>query len=161
MGLQFDGSETVSLYFAYGSNLSPRALVTRCPGGRMVGAAQLAGRRLGFTRVSRAWGGGVADLISDPRSSVWGALFELSEDDLERLDAYEGAPSAYSRERVTVIRPDGRAEKAWCYFVARKEPETLPSFRYWKAVVDGAREVGLPSEYVAQLESLPHAWTDD
>lgn len=144
-------------YFAYGSNVSPSVLRTRCAGSTFVGIAHLDGYRMAFTRRSAGWGGGVADLLPDPARSVWGSVFKLTPDDLNRLDVYEGAPRAYERKLVRVVDPSGLVTEAWCYFVRTKGPECVPSHRYWKTIVDGAQEAGLPADYVAYLESLPHA----
>ena len=146
----------MSLYFAYGSNLSPGRLATRCPSARFVGTGRLDGFRLAFARLSKRWGGAVADLLPDRASKVWGSVFDLSDEDLHELDAYEGVPLAYYRKRIAVVGTDGRPVDAWCYFVSSKEPESLPSTRYWNAIVQGAVEVGLPGDYIAFLRACPH-----
>ena len=142
--------------FAYGSNLASDRMATRCPGCRLVGVGYVNGFRLAFTRESLHWAGAVADLQLSPHASVWGAVFEVTDTDLKRLDAFEGVPTAYHRQKLPVHRADGSIVEAWTYLVTEPGPETLPSFRYWKALVDGGTAVGLPDEYLAFLRSLPH-----
>ena len=80
------------LYFAYGSNLSRSQMATRCPGSSPLGAAVLQKYRLDFTTESGMWGGGVADVVEDDGNSVWGLLYSVTDDDLDRLDYYEATP---------------------------------------------------------------------
>jgi gamma-glutamylcyclotransferase len=147
----------VTLYFAYGSNLCEALLKSRCPSAQRVGIARIDGHRIGFTRMSARQGGGVADLMPEAGSQVWGALFDLAESDLDSLDEYEGVPTAYCRKLRTVERPDETLAAAWVYTVTSKGlAETTPSLRYWRLIVQGAKEALLPPEYIAFLESLPH-----
>ena len=143
-------------YFAYGSNLGVSQLHRRCPRARQVGVAELRGHRIGFTRISRSRGGGVADLVPEAGASVWGALFDLQDDGFGALDEYEGVPTAYRREVWEFTKLDRSTVRAWVYVVAAKRPDVLPSYQYWKVIVEGAREAGLPAEYVGLLEALPH-----
>src|SRR5438874_2429090 len=96
------------LYFAYGSNMDTDYLKTR-RGLEAIGnplfTAELASFGLAFTRYSRLQNGGVADIVADTGKTVWGAVFELTDDQLNALDALEGAkadPPAYRRRTVTV-----------------------------------------------------------
>lgn len=148
-----------NLYFAYGSNMGQTALRReRCPNARQVGIGKIAGYRIGFTRHSERRGGGVADLVEAAGSAVWGAIFDLSVDGFGALDRAEGvAIAAYARNIWKCVRVDGSSVSAWTYVVVDKEPEILPSYRYWKLLVDGAKEAGLPLEYLAGLEAQAHA----
>ena len=142
----------MTLYFAYGSNLSESEMRAACPGHRFLGPARLHGRRLEFRRRSRRWGGGAADIASAPGESVWGALYELPDGALDALDAREGAGFAYRRIEVEVER-GGEPVAAVAYEVAVKEPAELPpTAAYAAALIGGARERALPEAYVAALE---------
>jgi gamma-glutamylcyclotransferase (GGCT)/AIG2-like uncharacterized protein YtfP len=134
------------LYFAYGSNMARGAM----PEARLVGPARIDGYRLALTRRSIRWQAGVLDIVAAPGESVWGALFELDGADLERLDAKEGAGFAY--RRIEVDLEDGR--RATAYEVIDKEPvEVPPAPEYSALVLAGARECGLPDDWVGELES--------
>jgi gamma-glutamylcyclotransferase len=150
-------SPGVTTYFAYGSNLGASVLRTRCPRARQVGIASIVGYRIGFPRKSVYRGGGVADLVPAPGSLVWGALFDLGYDGFDALDEYEGVPDAYNREVQVFRRPDGSTVSAWVYLVVAKGIETSPSRRYWRIIVDGAKEAGLPDDYVKILEAIRYA----
>ena len=43
------------LYFAYGSNLDPEQMASRCPSARVAFLARLADHRLDFTYFSTRW----------------------------------------------------------------------------------------------------------
>ncbi len=154
-----DAGKANRLYFAYGSNLGQSILRRdRCPHAVQVGIARIDGFRLGFTRYSKKRGGGVADIVSAPGAVVWGALFDLTCDGFDGLDEAEGVPlSSYARDLWTVTRNDGVTLSAWTYVVVNKKPEVPPSQRYWKLLVEGAMEAGLPPEYVNQLEAIEYA----
>ena len=90
-------------YFAYGSNIDENRMQERCPKSRLVGKARLEGYKISFSRYSGKWNGGVADIIEAENSHVWGILYEITEDDLARLDKFEGHPNIYIRKKVIVI----------------------------------------------------------
>lgn len=157
------------LYFAYGSNLDPVQMSSRCTGSRTVGLAALHDHRLAFPLHSDAWGGGVAGVQPAHGAVVWGELYDLTADDLAALDGYEGfrgsgdQHNVYDRDQVTVdlVRPDDgsfpRRVRAWTY-VPRPANPTPPSRRYLDTILRGARHHRLPEEYIealAKVETLP------
>jgi len=154
------------LYFAYGSNLDPEQMRSRCPEHRVVGMAALHDYRLTFPRYSPRWEGGVASVQPGHGETVWGMVFDLTAADLGQLDEYEGflgegnQHNVYDREHVTVelARPDDgsvpRRVRAWTY-IARPSNPSPPSRRYLEALVRGARHHRLHEEYVAKLGGLP------
>jgi gamma-glutamylcyclotransferase len=140
-----------SLLFAYGSNLASSEMEAWCPEARFAGVARLLGHRLALLRRSIRWGGGAVDIVPAPGEEVWGALYELPNGALDRLDAKEGEGWAYRRTDVEVEH-DGRRLAAAAYEVIEKEPDEVPATPEYVAVIlQGARERGLPEEYVARL----------
>lgn len=99
-------------------------------------------------------GTGVADVVADPRGSVWGALYELAEEDLESLDRKEGAGWAYERRDVWVYVDDGSPHDAVAYVVVTKSPSAIPpSSDYAQQLIEAALERGLPDDYVGLLRT--------
>lgn len=147
-------------YFAYGSNLDPEQMQRRCPGHRVIGAGFLPGHRLKFQGQGEDWGGAVATVVPDTRDTVWGVVFELSEEDLRRLDEYEGCrgdadpTGLYVRRDFDVRLADGGAVRATAY-VMRRRLEGKPSKMYLDAITRGARSHGLPTDYVDRLAAHP------
>jgi gamma-glutamylcyclotransferase (GGCT)/AIG2-like uncharacterized protein YtfP len=132
------------------------AMELACPGHRFLGRAELRDHRLAFTRRSQRTGTGVADVLASPGASVWGALYELDEAHLAALDEKEGNGWAYERKAVRVLGPAGHsAGEALAYVVIRPEPDHVPpSAEYLQALLDGARERGLPGAYTAMLHAI-------
>ena len=139
-------------YFAYGSNMSDAVMSARCPGHRFLGPARLPDHRLAFTRRSIRSGTGVADIVAEPGTDVWGALYELDDPSMAELDRKEGSGWAYERAWVTVYRDGDSPEEAVTYRVMEPESsEVQPSPEYLEGLIQSARERELPDEYVESL----------
>jgi gamma-glutamylcyclotransferase (GGCT)/AIG2-like uncharacterized protein YtfP len=146
-------------YFAYGANMSAAVMDATGIAHRFIGAASLPAHRFAFMRRSVRTGTGVADIIADPRAEVWGALYELTDEQIMPLDEKEGRGRWYEREEVLVRTPDGRSRRAMAYVVIRKEPvEIRPSLAYLSGLLNGARERSLPSDYIIGLEAMIPRW---
>ncbi len=143
-----------NVYFAYGSNLTQRQLLRRCPGSSVICRARLPGYRLAFTRYSTKRKGGVADVVAEPGSEVWGVLYDIDDAGMEALDTFEGVPRAYRHETVTVLN-DGGAEVAAEVYIANKTGEFAPSRAYLDLIVVGGREHGLPEDYISAVDAVP------
>jgi gamma-glutamylcyclotransferase (GGCT)/AIG2-like uncharacterized protein YtfP len=152
-----ESAVTAPLYFAYGSNLGATQMARRCAGASFFEIGRVTGHRLGFTRESRNWGGGVADLVVDRVSEVWGALYQVTPLHLAALDRAEGvAIGAYERASVAVQTANGQVLEAITYVVVTKLHGLQPSRRYWLAICQGARERSLPTAYVSALERIAY-----
>jgi hypothetical protein len=154
------------LYFAFGSNLDPDQIAERCPHHRVVGLAALRDHRLGFPLFSNSWGGGVASVQLHHGDAVWGIVYDLTDDDLEALDGFEGFRASgnqhnvHDRTTVTVDleRPDDGSipRRVRCEtYIARPSNPSPPSRRYLDTIVKGARHHRLPEEYIAAISVLP------
>lgn len=149
-------------YFAYGSNMAGPVMQAACAEHRFLGPARLPGYRFAFMRRSVRTGAGVADILPDPESCVWGALYELQRDRLGALDRKETLGSAYEHLDVVVLTDDEASHGAMAYSVIAKEPvEVRPSLAYVEGLMQGARERSLPEDYLASLQSLVLDWDLD
>jgi gamma-glutamylcyclotransferase len=146
-------------YFAYGSNMAGPVMDAACAEHRFLGPARLPGYRFAFMRCSVRTGTGVADILPDPESSVWGALYELERDRLGPLDRKETLGSAYEHLDAIVLTGDGASHSAMAYSVIAKETvEVRPSLAYVEGLIQGARERSLPKDYLASLQALMLDW---
>src|SRR5688572_20444348 len=145
------------LYFAYGSNMRSSRIraADRCPRAEFVCVAKLTGHKLAFTRKSKE-GHGVADAVPAKRAVVWGVVWRLTREDVDRLDRREGAKAAspkYIRRAVSVHGFDNSQEMTCeSYFVKedQREEQEVPSTKtYVGYLLDGAREHKLPRHYIA------------
>jgi len=142
-------------YFAYGSNMAPNVMARLCPEHRFLGVARLDGYRIAFTRRSVRTGTGVADIVAEAGSTVWGVLYEIGEGDVAILDRKEGHGWAYVREPFTVRLESGAEQQAVAYTVRTKESSPVrPSRAYVGSLVNAARERELLASYIRHLEAM-------
>jgi gamma-glutamylcyclotransferase len=127
-------------YFAYGSNLNKQRMLQRCPGAKFKYQAILPNYRLIFTGWAREWKGGTASIKPVRGEKVVGAIYEISEADLRRLDRYEDYPATYDRINVLVLKDDGSAIKAITYIKRRQSDETKPSPEYLALIRQGYKD---------------------
>ncbi|MFC1892941.1 gamma-glutamylcyclotransferase family protein [Chloroflexota bacterium] len=130
-------------YFAYGSNLDKRQMRERCPESKPKFAAHLPNYKLIFVGWSRQWRGGVASIRHFRGERVLGAVYEVTDKDLKRLDKFEGYPIDYNRLNVIVFSEDGDAIEAITYIKVRQSEETPPSEGYLAVLQQGYRDWGI------------------
>ncbi|MBS6538142.1 MAG: gamma-glutamylcyclotransferase [Subdoligranulum variabile] len=87
-------------YFAYGSNLNFEQMTYRCPEATAVGTAKLEGYELAFRR-------GYLTILPKEGASVEGLIWSVTDHDESQLDCYEGYPTFYDKETLTVTDADG------------------------------------------------------
>jgi hypothetical protein len=145
---QTKATET-TLHFAYGSNMSTSRLEKRIGSVRAAGIGKLADHEIRFDKRSDD-GSGKTDFVPAAGGEVWGVLFELTSSQLKTLRGFE---TGY----VEVALPIqiGNAEKTASVFQATKTVIGLrPTPKYLGYLISGAREHGLPANYVAMLEKI-------
>ena len=130
-------------YFAYGPNLNRKQMLERCPDSKPRFFATLHNYKLVFVGWSRQWRGGIVSIKSFRGERVLGAVYEISEADLRRLDKYEGYPNNYNRIKVTVFSEDGEAIEAVTYIKSGQLEETPPSKEYLAVIQQGYRDWGI------------------
>jgi len=132
------------LYFAYGSNLDPEQMQWRCPDALAIGAARL------DDWAWRIGGRGYATVSPSIGSQVWGAFWNLSDEDLHTLDRYEGvAGGLYRREPIIVIANDQPIETL--IYIENYNDVGLPSPDYLDRIIAGAKWFGLPGAWINEL----------
>lgn len=144
-------------YFAYGSNMNLAQMNQRCSSPKVLGIARLPGHKVEFYGYSTTWDGARETVIADPQAEVWGVLYELQAFDWEALDRYQDArfdgTGQYFHYPVEVIdREQGRI-KAMIYKKDILNEAKTPSAEYLDFIVQGAKEQGLPKEYIALLQN--------
>ena len=114
----------------------------RCPSSELISTGSLPNYRLTFNKFSSGWSGGVADVIQDQDSKVWGLVFKISDTDLERLDRYEGyhkdQTSLYERCKAIIDTPNGQIYDVWVYTVVEKQKFVQPTSEYLQIIKDAA-----------------------
>ena len=130
-------------YFAYASNLNRKQMLERCPDSKALLVATLPNYKLVFAGWSRQWRGGYATSKLSRGDKIFGAIYEVSERDLRRLDKYEGCPGNYDRMSVTVFGENGKPIEAVIYIKSGRLEETQPSKEYLAVIQQGYRDWGI------------------
>lgn len=148
----------MSLYFAFGSNMDITQMMSRCPGGKSVGAGVLLGHELAFPHFSQKRRCAVAGYQPAPRKSVWGVVYDATDADLAHLDNFEGFDPArdrglnsYNRVQVDIVY-HGKTLDCMTYQATPHEAPGLTSRHYLGQLISGARHHRLPADYVAFLQ---------
>ncbi len=142
---------------AYGSNLLLARMHGRAPSAEPVTTVRLPGYALRFHKRGRD-GSGKADAFFTGRGQdvVCGVVYELSPADKAALDLAEGLGRDYFEHPVELTGGDGTGFHASVYTASPSmiDGRLVPFSWYKEMVVSGAREHGLPAQYVAALESV-------
>jgi cation transport regulator ChaC len=134
----------MTLYFAYGSNMSRALMRKHCPAAKEAGTALLPGYRFVITS------DGYASIVLAPGETVHGVLWRLTPRDVSALNAYESLDSGLYSKTTMPVDADGRRIAAMVY-VGRSAAEGRPKPGYLDVVLAAARDWGLPEPYVRSL----------
>ena len=150
--------DSVNLYAAFASNLDPNQMAERCPYSPLRGTGWIVGWRLTFGGEELGWEGAMATIVedaTDPENQVFVALYDVSPQDVERLDEWEWLDQGiYRKIHVRVQTLDGE-RLAWVYVLNAYEGG-LPSARYLGILAEAAEAAGAPDDYVAALRARPY-----
>lgn len=132
-------------YLAYGANMDERHMRDRVPHATALGPARLDGFSLEFSVYSTEWEGGAANLEPDPSAHVWGVLWDVPDEELGGLEAFQGHPTYFRREEV-VVGVGSRRVTAWTFRVGHQQGFVRPTDRYLAHLYSAIRTRGLPPE---------------
>jgi gamma-glutamylcyclotransferase len=140
-------------YFAYGSNLLKKQMQQRAVEMREPHVCRLADYRFAFNK--RKGNGPIyANIVKQPGAVVWGVVYRCSATAMRKLDAYEGvATGDYHRQSVDVVDQSGATIHAVAY-VANENCVCLegrPDDEYLGRIVEGAKQHGLPADYIKTI----------
>jgi hypothetical protein len=144
------------LYFAYGSNMSTARLAGRAPSASPSGIGYLYGHKLAFHKIGSKDGSGKCDAsrTGNPADFLAGVLFRVEPSDRLSLDIHESRGNGYEVRNVTIETASGDDVQAFLYYATNIDPMLRPYHWYKEHVVSGAREHGLPYEYIDRIVSF-------
>lgn len=148
-------------YFAYGSNMLTERLKSRVSSASNPTSFELSGYQLRFHKKSIDCSGKCSIVkTSSSADVVHGVLFDISDDQEGDLDRAEGVGSGYFRDDIQLSAEDPTATA----FVYIAEPRAIdealiPYSWYYELVMTGAKQHGLPKDYIAGLRAIP--FTED
>lgn len=144
-------------YFAYGSNMSLARLRARVPSAEKIGSFILAGHSLRFHKRGRD-GSGKCDafVTNSAEDIIVGVLFTIDADEKAHLDRIEGLGCGYENKWVCVSDGGGLEYEAATYYASSVDGTLKPYSWYKHHVLVGARESGLPVDYIHAIERVEH-----
>lgn len=135
-------------YIAYGSNLNIRQMKMRCPSARIIGTSEIPNYELLFKGSKTG-----SYLTVEPKegSAVPVAVWEVTEKDELALDRYEGFPTFYYKEEMTLpikgIRTGKvRQRRVFVYIMHEDRPIGTPSVYYLRTCLEGYDDFGFDSK---------------
>lgn len=141
------------LYFTYGSFMDIDNLRKHTPSAEFVCKALIPNWEVQFNYYSKNYMGGCTGIEPALNKLVRGAVYEIPPDEMEHLDTVEGVPNGtYYRHPLMVVSEAGEPMLAHVYRTTNPRGPFKPTKRYLKYMVDGAKALGLPQEYVAWFE---------
>jgi len=154
------------LYFGYGSNLNKSDLDAWCKKKGYTPIWILSGRlailkdyKIDFNYYSFERQGGTANIMEAKGEQVEGVVYELLQEDLDKIAEKEGAPKYYNEIRITVGLIDESQLGNVITFKVVKERETTefqqPTRKYLQIIIDGARKNGLSQGWIDKLRRIP------
>jgi len=144
----------VPLYAAYGSNMDPAQMRSRCPHSPFARTGWIPDWRLTFGGEDLGWEGALATLAEEPGAAVFVGLYDITPYDRISLDKWECADTGLYRTitlRVSTLEGD---VLAWTYVLNGYEGG-LPSARYLGLIAEAAEKAGAPEDYVRDLRDRP------
>lgn len=149
-------------YFAYGSNMSSTRLRERVPSAERVGMFSLKEHNLAFHKISND-GSGKCDAFftGNMEDNVFGALFEISENEKSNLDKAEGLGYGYDEKHVQVEDEQGNIFEAITYVASNIDDSLVPYSWYLNHVILGAQETGVPDSYLEMIRAVASSEDSD
>ena len=139
--------------------MSTPRLTDRVPSARAVAVARLHKHKLKFHKKSKDDSGKCdAECTNEEKDVVYGVVFEIAASEKPELDRKEGLKNGYDEKCVLIYTQDGEELNAVTYYATSIDPKLKPYEWYKEHVVRGAREHGLPAEYIntiSAVETLP------
>lgn len=146
------------LYFGYGSNMPQARIKSRCPSAEFVGVGRLEGWALKWNKSSKD-GSAKCNIEKVAGEVVYGAVYRILKAEEADLDRHEGVGTGQYKRQSLEIAMNGEEKGAQVYI--GKKPwkgeagELKPYDWYRDHVLNGARERGLPRDYIKKaIESV-------
>ena len=144
------------LYFAYTALISPDRMSEAAPSAEFRFIAHLPEAELVFPIFDEDLGGGLPSVRPMGGQSVWGAVFEIPDDQAAGLDRAEQLEGRTPCGGFTAVDRQGVRYQVRTHTAPSSSPKPdrrhPPSAGYMAVVVEGARRWGLPAGWVAGLE---------
>ncbi len=137
-------------YIAYGSNLNIRQMRMRCPSARIIGTSEIPDYELIFKGSKTG-----SYLTIEPKKGSWVpvAAWEVSAEDEQALDRYEGFPTFYYKKEMLLpikgIRSGKiRRRNTFVYIMHEDRVLGVPSNFYMQTCLSGYKSFGFDPKFL-------------
>ncbi|OUQ47639.1 gamma-glutamylcyclotransferase [Drancourtella sp. An12] len=137
-------------YIAYGSNLNIRQMRMRCPSARIIGTSEIPDYELIFKGSKTG-----SYLTIEPKKGSWVpvAAWEVSAEDEQALDRYEGFPTFYYKKEMLLpikgIRSGKiRPRNTFVYIMHENRVLGVPSNFYMQTCLSGYKSFGFDPKFL-------------
>ena len=131
------------LYFAYGSNLNHKQMKKRCKDSLFLKKFILKGYNLCFSHKTDKSIYGHANVIKDKNFNVPGAIWNISKQDENELDGYEGVDYNYYQKEYFKING-----KKVLIYVQNIYFKKKPNSTYLHAIIQGYKDCSIDLNYL-------------
>lgn len=141
-------------YFGYGSSLNASSLTKELlPSARYLMKGYLPNYEVQWREWSEKLQGGISCINEAPGEIVQGAIYECDKEDIKKLDFMPGVyVPQYKRENFVVLGEDGKWYSVELYRLWELKGPFPPSRKYVKGMLEGAKEIGVSSDYLDKIE---------
>ena len=137
-------------YIAYGSNLNIRQMRMRCPSARIIGTSEIPDYELLFKGSKTG-----SYLTIEPKKGSWVpvAAWEVSAEDEQALDRYEGFPTFYYKKEMLLPIKGIRSGKirrrdTFMYIMHEDRVLGVPSNFYMQTCLSGYKSFGFDPKFL-------------
>lgn len=134
------------LYIAYGSNMDEEQMAFRCPTAKLLGQSEVEGYQLLF---KGSLTGAYATIEPKNGSRVPVLIWEIGERDEARLDCYEGYPTFYYKNELSILLK-GKQRKAMVYIMDEGRRLGEPSNYYYEVLEKAYQKFGFDMKILEQ-----------
>lgn len=133
-------------YLSYGSNLNLLHMKQRCPYSKLVGKTILNNHRLVFKGKKQ---NGFLTIEPSEQSIVPLGIYEISNFDEHQLDIYEGYPTLYYKETISVLL-NGQPIQGIIYIMNPFYSYAIPRMEYLQICKEGYELIGFNKNILSQ-----------
>ena len=136
-------------YFSYGLTVSEYEMDQACPGAKLICRATLMCHEMRFA--------GSVDAILNLQHSVEGMLWEIDEDYIDMIVAYE----RHDVKRQMMVREGNQTvSRVWTSFKKPGTEPKQPSWEYWQDIESAHKEAGLPFDALERAIEVTEYYID-
>ena len=136
------------LYFAYGSNLNHHQMNFRCSDSKYIKKFTLQGYKLCFSHMTNNSIYGHANIVKNKKSSVTGAIWNISKEDEKELDQYEGVDYNYYQKEY--FKFNG---KKVLVYIQKVYYFQKPSSKYLHTIINGYKDCNIDVKNLKKVVS--------